>query len=246
MTEASTVPVGTGPGEKFYGTVFLRNYDQGLIEALGAELIDIEKDGEMSRAYALDLRGMRCVGPDSYGGFIPIIFGTPDPTMEPYALPAIIIKRGDPVPDWVRWEPGGTAYKLPADGARDVSVTLDADGLVVVDGYDKYETRKKEVPFNIPYDIELRSKKQWQKSTMLQHVLRKLFPRSLPIKDSAGNDRTYAFDLEGTSNADDLADIADRLLVQIVSITVLAGLDIRDPMVWTSAYDGLTFNVEAI
>lgn len=245
MTEGQTVPPGTGPGETFYGTMFLRNYDQGLIETLGAELIEVIRDGERSRAYALDLRGMRCIGPDSYNGKIPVMFGTPDPTMEPYALPIVIVKRGDPVPDWVRWEPGGSAYKLPADGSAEVSVVTNTAG-DTVSGYDKYETRKKEVPFNIPYDIELRSKKQWQKATMLQHALKKLFPRSLFVKDTAGNERTYAFDLEGTTNADDLADIADRTLTQVVSITVLAGLDIRDPLVWTAVQNQPELNLEVL
>ena len=240
-----TVPPGTGPGETFYGTMFLRQYDQGLIETLGAELIEVVKDGERSRAYAIDLRGMRCIGPDIYGGKIPVMFGPPDPVMEPYLLPVVIVRRGDPVPDWVRWEPGGTAYKLPADGAKETSVSIGTNG-DTASGYDKYETRKKEVPFNIPYDIELRSTKQWQKSVLLQHALKKLFPRSLFVIDTAGNDRTYAFDLDSTASADDLADVSDRTLVQIVSITVFAGLDIREPLVWTAAQSLMELNTEVL
>lgn len=228
-----------GPGDTYYGTVYIREFDLGVISTIGGELIEILRDGEAARAYVLDpehhsaLGSMRCEGPDEFDQKIPIMFGTPEGAYEKEFFPSVVIRPGDPQPDWIRWEPGGTAYKLPADGAKEVSVTINTQG-DVVNGFDRYEVRGKEVPHNLPYDIELRARKRWQKVAMLHHVQKKLYDRALFLTDTAGNERSYDLQWEGFSSADEFAEVADRTLAYIVSILVVGGLDIRDPVVYPS------------
>lgn len=224
-----------GPGETVYGTVFVRDFDTGITEMFGS-LSEFEKDGDRFPAYVLDLPALDGFGPDQYGGKVPIIFWPPEGVFDPYLLPCVIIRRGDPVPDWMRFEPGGTAYKMPAEGANQVTVTR-PDGSTV-SGYDKYEIREKGYPFDLPYDIEFRARKQWQKVDMWQFALKKLIGRILGTVDSAGNERSYDFNLESVSHSDELADIADRTLVTTFSITVKGEFDLTDPVVYAAVQNG--------
>lgn len=224
-----------GPGESLYGSVFVRGFDLGLTELFGS-LGEFERDGESFPAYVLDLPALDGYGPDQYNGKVPIIFWPPEGVFEPYVLPSVIIRRGDPMPAWMRFEPGGTAYKLPAENASPVVVSR-PDGSVV-EGYDQYETREKAYPFDLPYDIEFRGRKQWQKVAMWEFALRRTIHRILPVKDTAGNERSYMFELESVSHADDLADVTDRTLVTTLTISVYGEFDLTDPVIYAAVKQG--------
>lgn len=225
----------SGPGENVYGTVFIREFDIGLIELFGV-LDEFEKDGDKFPAYVLDLPEMDGYGPEQFEGKVPIMFWPPEGVFEPYLLPSVIIRRGDPIPAWIRFEPGGTAYKLPAEGAVPVAVER-SDGSIV-SGFDKYETREKAYPFDLSYDIEFRGRKQWQKVAMWKFGLKKLIGRILGVKDTAGNERSYDFTLESVSHADELADVTDRTLVTTFSITVAGEFDLTDPVIYAAVQNG--------
>jgi len=224
-----------GPGESVYGTVFIRNFDIGVIEMFGV-LEQFEKDGDAFPAYVLDLPALDGSGPDQFGGKVPIMFWPPEGVFEPYLLPCLIIKRGDPSLAMERFEPGGTAYKMPAESAAPVSVMM-PDGSVV-NGYDKYEIREKGYPFDLPYDIEFRGRKQWQKVAMWEFGLRRLIGRIVGVTDTAKNERSYAFNLESVSHADELADVTDRTLVTTFSITAKGEFDLTDPVIYAAVQSG--------
>ncbi len=229
-----------GPGETFYGTVFIRNFDMGLVkDTLGATLFDIERDGETTQQFILDLPQLDGYGPDDYSGKIPVIFWPPEGVFDPYVLPSVIIRPGDPIAALQRWESlGGKAYRMPAEGAK--LITL-ADGR---QGYDRYEDRLKAMPFDIPYDVEFKARKRWQKVVMLEYAMKKFWTRVFYATDSAGNERTYEMKVEAQSSADELADITDRTLVYLVSLLVEAELDLNDPIVHKAVTQDPVFNFE--
>jgi len=229
-----------GPGETFYGTVFIRNFDMGLIkDTLGATLFDVVRDGETTKQFILDLPELDGYGSDEYSGKIPVIFWPPEGVFDPYIVPAVVVRPGDPIPALQRWESlGGKAYRLPAEGAKLITLS---DGR---QGYDRYEDRPKGMPFDIPYDVEFKARKRWQKVVMLKHAMKKFWPRVFYTTDTAGNERTYGMNVEAQSSADELADVADRTLVYVMSLLVEAELDINDPVIHRAVTQNPVFNFE--
>jgi hypothetical protein len=216
----------SGPGEKLYGSVFVRNFDQGVMDQLGAKKIKVERDNELVSSYILDLPEMNNLGPKEFNYKIPIVFWPAEGVYEFYFLPSIYIKPGDYSIDLARWEPGGTAYRYPADNARFLDV-YNKEGLIK-QGYDYYEQRVKSIPVNIYYDIEIRARKRWQKILLLSYVLKQFIDREFYLVDSIGNNRSYYMNIESVSGADEFADIGDRTLTHIVSIMINGELDLHD------------------
>ena len=207
------------------GSVFLRNFDEGLVVTIGGELINIELDGETVQEYALRVGGV--TGPDQYSGMVPIIFQNPEDVYQRAYLPHVVISRSNIQPAMNRWQPGGRAYMVPAANT----------GWTMVDGVrvpTLVEIADPAVPFDITYDLHIRARLRAQADLMLRQIGGALgyvlAYATLFLKDSEGDDRSYEAFVESIDNLDEVAEIADRTIGHTLSVRVEAELDFREPM----------------
>ena len=210
------------------GQVFLEDFDIGMATTLGAQLIDYELDGEIAQVYAVAIEGV--TGPDSYQGLVPVAMGEPEDTYSEHLLPQIVISRGDITPDLARWHPGGREYQVPAGSAE--SVPGPGGQLMPSHVEKKWWT----VPYEITYDIHLRSKLRAPADAMFLHVGTFFWPRGqVWLRDSVGDERGYYAFQESVGNLSELADVADRLQGHTISLRVEAELDFNRPFVQQTA-----------
>jgi len=211
------------------GQVFLEDFDVGLTETLGAQIIEIELDGERAPEYAIRFEGV--VGPiesfPGYEGMVPVIMQEPEDTYQPGYLPHIVISRSDITPDLIRWFPGGHEYRIPASVAKWVkSPTTGEIGPSMV------EIKPWTLPFNLQYDIHIRDKRRIPADKMFRKVVSNLggFPYGqVYVKDSEGDTRGYHGFLEAVSKLDEVVEIGDRTIGHSLSLRVEAELDFTDP-----------------
>ena len=222
------VDVAFGAGHRT-GSVFLEDYDIGLAESLGGELIEIEFDGESVQVYALRVDGV--TGPPEYDGMVPILMGEPDPAYQEHLLPAIVISRGSIDPDMQRWHAGGFEYFLPAPGAtmKDVPGTTRQIP-------DKVEIKRYAYPYNISYDLHLRARQRVQADRMLKTVGKIFWSYGqIHLKDSEGCERGYYAFVESIAALNEIIDVTDRLQGHTFSLRVEAELDFVDPRIAKTA-----------
>lgn len=224
------------------GTVFLRNFDLGVVETLGGYLTDITQL-PLSTSNGTTIDGSQLVSsqicarknyvidiPLANPTQVPVIFNRPLPLYSDRFYPSFVILRGDASPDLARWHSvGAMQYRVPSDDATFQAVIL-ANG-DVVSGYDKYEELPQAWPFNIPYTINMYARYEYEAIAMLKKVLSVFKPYSkVDIKDSFCTDRSYTvFNENGFSDISEVADIVDRVKAYSVEIRIEGELDLSEP-----------------
>jgi len=127
------------------GLIFLRNYDQGIQETLGATLMTDPNTG-----YPRYYINVPSVCPEN----VPILFNEPMPSTNTKYIPSFVINREDANPALERWHSiGATQYRVPAPDANYIAVVLQNGD--VVSGYDSYEQLPQAFPFDIFYTITI-------------------------------------------------------------------------------------------
>lgn len=204
------------------GQVFIEDFDVGLAETIGSELVRIELDGEEAQVYALRVPGV--TGPDQYHGLIPIFMSDPEAGFAANLLPQIILSRGSIDPDMARWQPGGREYMVPAANATEVTSSSGRKGP------SRVEIKPWSWPFTINYDVHLRGATRIQADRMLRAVGKYLWAYgAIHVKDSEGDTREYNAFGEGIQNLSEIADITDRTIGHTLPIRVEAELDFLEP-----------------
>lgn len=201
------------------GLVFVRNFDQGVVETLGGYL-DYDA-GAGQRNYFIDISAADPMK-------VPIIFNKPNQVYENKIYPCILITRGNATPDLVRWHSvGAMQYRIPNGNPE--SMTLDNGQ--VVSGYDAYEMLVQAFPYNLPYTISMMARTEHEVMPILKKVLSVYKPVSkILIKDSLSAVRSYSVFVEnGWTDISELIDIADRMKGYAVDIRVEGELDLSDP-----------------
>jgi len=224
------------------GQVFLEDFDIGCVESVGAEIIEIELDGEFAPEYAIRFDGVTgpIENPPGYSGMVPVIMQEPEDVFQKGYLPHVVISRSDITPDLIRWFPGGHEYRIPASPA--VMVTSPTTGAT---GPSLVEIKPWTLPFNIQYDLHLRAKRRFDVDRMFRQVVKRLggFPYGqVFVKDSEGDLRGYHAFLETVSKLDEVVEIGDRTLGHTLSVRVEAELDFADPHLVKTA-TGVDFSV---
>jgi hypothetical protein len=203
------------------GVVFIRDFDTGVIETLGAEIRTAELDGVSRRSYYMDIIG---VGTD-----VPIIFVTPEVIMEKYYLPSIVVRREEPSFAANRWHSISMAYEMGV--GSDVVVNG-------VTGKPYKESKVPAYPFDITYTLEGLTRLRSQSVALLNVILRKYRPYGkVAVKDSLDEVRTYEAFMEGISSLDELVDAGERMSGFAVSVRVIGELDLADPETIKTAED---------
>lgn len=210
------------------GTVFIEDFDTGLVTTFGAVLKPITLDGEEVQDYAVQVPGVH--GPDEYDGLIPVIFQEPEDVYQTGYIPHIAISRSAVTPAMQRWHPVGKAYQVPAKVAQTVTAQDGSQGpsLNELKGY--------ALPFDITYDIHLRARLRLQANRMLKYMGRFIWAYgAIFFTDNEGDERGYEAYLESIDNLDELVEFSDRTLGFTMSVRVEGELDFSDPIVAPTA-----------
>lgn len=206
------------------GTVFIEDFDVGLVTTFGAVLKTITLDDEQVQDYAVQIPGV--TGPDEYDGLVPVIFQEPEDVYQVGFIPHIAISRSAITPAMQRWHPGGRAYQVAAKVAQMVEAQNGQIGptLNEVKGY--------ALPFDITYDLHMRARLRQQANNMLRFIGRFYWAYSnLYFIDNEGDERGYVAYQESVDNLDELVEFSDRTLGFTMSLRIEGELDFSDPIV---------------
>jgi hypothetical protein len=206
------------------GEVFVRNFDQGMVETMGGTLRYQDKVGV---SYFMDIEGV-APPPDMPG--IPISFTQPEDVHQRTKMPWVSVARDDISTAIQRWHPGMDKYRTPARGALPAYL----EGNL---GFDAYETQLQSEPVDISYTVTVSAtRRSGYASNALEKMwnyMRKVWkPYGLVIvKDSIGDLRTYNAFRESEYDATEVLGVSDRVASMGFSIRVEGELDIEDPVV---------------
>lgn len=215
------------------GEVFVRNFDQGMVETMGGVLRFQDKVGV---SYFLDIEGVE-PHPELPG--IQISFGQPEDVHQRTKMPWVLITRDDISTAIQRWHPGMDKYRAPARGALPEYL----EGNM---GFDAYETQLQAEPVDISYTVTVsatrRSGYAGNALEKMWNYMRKTWkPYGLVIvKDSIGDLRTYNAFRESEYDATEVLGVSDRVASMGFAIRIEAELDIEDPVVSKSVRRRLT------
>jgi hypothetical protein len=234
---------GTAPG----GFVGLRNFDEGIVTTMGAEILRADESGH--RNYFIRTGVIPDVVPAPGLPGIPITFSHPEDIWERYKQPVIVVRRDDISPAMGRWHPGMRVGRYPALGANPLSVTVLGQTRT---GFDTYTEKQQAVPFDITYTLSILARYRGkggemrrdtpqgfdaalgsprnQVNQILDHILRVYNPfSSVTVLDSLGDERTYEAFMEALSHLDEVPEVTERVLGFAVTVRVEAELDLHDP-----------------
>lgn len=233
------------------GTVWINDFDKGIQTSLQGILTPYTEDGGERYRYAIDFRNFPfrrdhrtgnlaykdygVDGPDVFGGRVPIFFVAGAPPFNPKIYPSIVIRRTSMDPAFQNGgQSYGIEYRARADDANAVSVEL-ASGQVVT-GYDAYEIKAPAVPYNIGYDINIRSRgdsAQGQASLMLKALSRIIEPPgfTLYLRDDLGDERGYDAIVESITPVTEVLDLTGRDAGWTIGVIVHGELDHMEPYV---------------
>jgi hypothetical protein len=214
------------------GTLTLRDWDEGCMKTLGAEIETYQVDGDTRQIYACEVPGLQS-GFSNINNKVPCQFQDPEDVFQFYRLPCFQFRRNDMSPafdrqPWYMWVARG-----PTKTAEKVILE---DG---TEGYTEYENQWRPTPFDITYDLMILARRQQEQLLMLHYALRHFIPPWFIFKviDSKGDVREYDAGEMSISNTSELADIAERTVSSTISFTVRAAIDLHDDRVFPAVIE---------
>ena len=273
MTHDPQIPVGSEEsrrlGQSPTGIVGLRNFDQAVVESLGAEVHDVDTGKGLHSNYYLG-SDLLPVEPAPGLPGIPITFSHPEDVYSRYRQPVIVVRRDDISPAMNRYHPGHKSYRAPAQSANPVTVVINPGtfGEQRLEGWDRYETKTTGIPFDLTYTISIYARHRGkgplpkkgvptgftgaqgsprnQVNSVLDYVLRRFPPYcQVLLVDSQGDTRRYSAFMEAISHLDEVPEVTERVLGFAVTLRVEAELDLNDPEV-SRAATALTIRSEVL
>ena len=228
------------------GTVWISDFDRGMIETLGAELVDYTIDDGIRQQFAINFRWYKVReirgnpefrdfavnGPVVFEGKVPVYFIAGSPPFNPKYYPCILVRRETPE---AAMQNGGQAWgvehRRPATG--DVATVTYPDGTTRT-GPRYVEFKAPAVPHQISYEIDIRARgdSAHQVATqMYRAISRVLEPPgcSVFITDSAGDRRSYDAFIESVSSSLDMLDLTARDIRWTISVMIHGEIDFMDP-----------------
>lgn len=167
-----------------------------------------------------------------------VVYKRPEPTQVQHNVPQIAIIRDDIDFDERRLFSPTVQYRVPAPGSTPISV----GGMV---GFDCYETKDKEQPYNLTYTIEVWARYRVVAQFLLQRMMR-AFPGRGTLEvlatEEAGRDveciRTYLFFQEGIADLTEVNSMVERIPGYSITIRVEAELTLDKVPFTNSAFTG--------
>jgi len=207
------------------GVVTVRDFDQGVVETLGAVVVD-------GRYFIL---GLSDLDPPPGEPGVPVVFSHPEEVLQTHRVPVIEVRRDDINPAMQRWHPGMGTYRAPSLGAMQVGSPFAGDTRTA---WNHYEQAQQATPFDILYTINIQARQRQYMAAankILAYVLRIYQPYSaVYVKDSAGDRRSYEAFLDAVAPLDNVPEVAERVIGFALSLRVEAELDINEPTTSTT------------
>lgn len=216
------------------GHVDLIDFDMAVMRQTGAVLDDQQDEWYLPVNFYIE---DKIKGPVEIKRAL-VVYKRPEPTQVQHNIPQIAILTDDWDPDPSRLYSPTVQYRIPAAGSRPVSI----EGNI---GFDSYETKDKEVPYNITYTIEVWSRYKVP-ALILHQMMLKAFPLrgTLTVKatEEAGRnvecDRTYLFFQEGASDLTEVNSMVERIPGYGLTIRVEAELTLEKEPFTIGAFTG--------
>jgi hypothetical protein len=169
-----------------------------------------------------------------------VVYKRPEPTQVQHEVPQIAIICDDIDFDSNRLYSPTVQYRVPAAGSTPISI----NGML---GYDQYETKDKEQPYNITYSIEVWCRYKVPAMVMLQMMMKRFPPRgtiTVSATEEAGRnvecDRTYLFFQEGVADLTELNSMVERIPGYSLTIRVEAELTLDKEPYTVPGFTGTT------
>lgn len=217
------------------GHVDLIDFDLGVLRQTGAVFDDVQNEWYLPINYIV---------PDpAKGGHVNleralVVYKRPEPTQVQHEVPQIALLCDDIDFDATRLYSPTTQYRVPAAGASPISVA----GML---GYDCYETKDKEQPYNLTYSIEVWCRYKVPALGLLQRMMRAFPPRgtlTVSATEEAGRnvrcDRSYLFFQEGVADITELNSMVERIPGYSLTIRVEAELTLDKEPFTVNAFTG--------
>ena len=215
-------------GKARQGEVWLRHYDLGVIETLGAKLIG-------DRYFLPELNDFD--PPPGLPGF-PVVFSHPEEILQSHKVPVVMVRRDDFSYQMNRWHPGTVTYRVPAIGTLPVVSPFPTDPYVPARGAAKYEQHKQSMPFDLLYTVSIlaKSRESMAAAQSILHYVMKIYQVycRLLVRDSLGDIRSYEAFSDQVSPVDQASEIANRMIGFTLSLRIEGELDINDPEVYNA------------
>jgi hypothetical protein len=205
-------------------SIAVTDFDRGVIESLGARLIDITVDGSVRKAYAMSVDGLT-TNVEDFAPDVPVYFAIPEDVFQPFRLPCIVVRRNDLRPAFDR----APFYGYQRAGAPGSQVVRVPAGDNVLQGYSSYIQRVLPTPFDISYDVQVYARRQVTGITLLTRILQSTRPPffTVAVNDSLGDRRLYDAGEVVVSSNSELADISDRTIAWTISFDVRGEIDLE-------------------
>lgn len=218
------------------GSVFIRSFDAGIMETLGAEAdpnaVEIIGSGALAQTVPNPCYTMLVNGQN-----VRVYFSQPEQIFKKKIFPFITINRDDMSPAMGRWmSVGQLEYKSPTG----VQVVL-PNG---VSGYSGATSKIQAFPYDIIYTISIWDRYESSVQAILMQVLKALPPIGrVIVYDSLDLERSYEYYTEGgIVNLQEVIDAATRARGYAITIRVEGELDLADPFV-SSAVTGFDVSI---
>lgn len=205
------------------GQVFLRNFDQGMVDTIGAITDPTNPPG--------DPRFILTV-PGATDQTVKVYFAKPEAIFRKKVYPFITIDREEFTPALHRWMGvGQLEYRTGVSGTQ-IFVQTSRDG-TGVSGFGQYQTKPQAIPYDIVYTVTCFDRYEGPAQAMLLKLL-KVFPPvgKVFVSDSLGLNRTYEAYQEGAiANLKEVIDPVTRFIGYAITVRVEGELDLADPSV---------------
>lgn len=202
------------------GYVTVRDFDQGVVETLGAVVVN----------GAYFILGLSDQDPPPGMPGVPVVFSHPEEVLQTHRVPVIEVRRDDINPAMQRWHPGMGTYRTPQFGTLPAASFIPGEAAF---GFTRYEVAQQTTPFDILYTINIQARQRQfmaAANKILHYVLRIYQPYSaVYIKDSVGDRRSYEAFLEAVAPLDNVPEVGERMIGFALSLRVEAELDINEP-----------------
>lgn len=221
------------------GTLTFRDWDEGCMKTLGAEITQYTVDGDQRNVYAVDVPGLNS-GISQLDGKVPCQFRNPEDVFGSYVLPCFQFFQSDMQTAHDRQPYYQVVARGPAKDAQKVTLS---DGRV---GYTKYENQMRANPFDFSYDLNVLARRKQELYPMLTYALKRFVPPFFKFKvvDSLGDVREYDAGDVTVSNASELVDLAERTIGYTISYLVRAEVDLGESRTETAMLEpNVTYSV---